>query len=97
MRHLIGALVQFRIRELLNTADYGYCFRLLLCDQINDGKRGVVLQFRLVPAAPPPGQAVPFATEQVDLLGQVRSAVLAGEFDQAGHALGAFLSGHSDR
>jgi len=58
---------------------------------------GCEIARRLVPAAPPPGQAVPFATEQVDLLGQVRSAVLAGEFDQAGHALGAFLSGHSDR
>lgn len=52
---------------------------------------------RLVPAAPAPGQAVPFTTEQVELLAQVRGAVLAGEFDAASHALGAFLAGRSER
>jgi tRNA modification GTPase len=52
---------------------------------------------RLVPAAPPPGQAVPFATEQVEVLAQVRGAVLASEFDAASQALGAFLAGQSKR
>jgi tRNA modification GTPase len=51
---------------------------------------------RLVPAAPPSGQAVPFTTAQVDFLVQVRSAVLAGELDAASNALGECLAGHCE-
>ena len=51
---------------------------------------------RLVPDAPAPGQAVPFTSEQVDVLGQVRSAVLASEFDAARCAIGALLASYSE-
>lgn len=51
---------------------------------------------RLVPVAPAPDQAMPFTNEQVDLLGRVRLAVLAGELDAASRALGAFLAGQCE-
>ena len=52
---------------------------------------------RLIPDAPPPGQAVPFAPHHVGQLGLMRSAVLAGDLDRASRDLATLLAAPPDR
>ena len=48
---------------------------------------------RLIPRSPPPGQAVPFTSQQIEILEAVRSELLADRIVQASRLVSGFLAG----